>query len=491
MIAGVKGYHIVTGYAITILLPRLLGSPEIFGLYSKVIAALAIINNVLTAATLQSVSKLVSEDEAQGASVFRPLLALQIGLGGLVSLALFTAAPLIADFHRDPALLPLFRVVAIVPLCYSTYAAAEGYLNGRHRFMQQAKLGAAFYSFRTAGILGGAALLGAGALGTMQGLTAAAVASALVALAFVGVGTRGAAPQYRRWIGFMAPLWLYHAVVSAILELDIQVLAKILAELALASGASEASASAVANTQAGFYHAAQTFAFVPYQLTLAMTFVVFPKVSRATTSGDEEEVRRTIRGALRVSLLAVLSVAAPLAGAADGVMRLAYPDEYLAGAPALEVLSFGIVACSLFAVAGAILSSAGRPFVTALIAIAGLVVSVTGTALLVRQAGVGEGALAAAALGSSLGMGVAFVLSGVVIHLRFRTLFPPASVVRAAAAAVAAFYAARFVPHGTELGAIGALAAGFTVYLIALVALREITAADRSAIEAVLRRRPG
>ena len=86
-------------------------------------------------------------------------------------------------------------------------------------------------------------------------------------------------------------------------------------------------------------------------------------------------------------------------------------------------------------------------------------------------------------------MAVAFVLSGAVIQLRFRALVPPASVVRAAAAAGAAFFAARLVPHATELGAVGALAAGFAVYLIALVALREITAADRSAIETVLRRR--
>jgi len=172
------------------------------------------------------------------------------------------------------------------------------------------------------------------------------------------------------------------------------------------------------------------------------------------------------------------------------VMRLAYPDEYLAGAPALEVLSFGIVACSLFAVAGAILSSAGRPLVTALIAVTGLVVSVTAIRVLVRQVGIDEGALTAAALGTTLGMGVAFLLSGVVVYLRFRTLFPPASVVRAAAAAAAGFAAARSVPHGTELGAVGALAAGFAVYLLVLFALREITPADRSAMRAVLHRRP-
>lgn len=489
VIAGVKGYHIVTGYAITIVLPRLLGSPEIFGLYSKVSAALALITNVLTAATLQSVSKFISEDEQRSGPVFRPLLALQLGLGALVSTALFAAAPKIAEFHRDPELLRLMRIVAIVPFCYAAYAAAGGYLNGRHRFLRQAKLDAAFYSFRFVGILGGAALLGHGALGPIGGLATAAVLSGLFALVFSGVGSRAAMPQIRRWLSFMAPLWLYHAVVNAILELDIQVLAKTVSELALASGASEASASAVANTHAGFYHAAQTFAFVPYQLMLAMTAIVFPIIARATSTGNENEVRETIRSAMRVSLLALLSVTAPLAGAADGVMLLAYPDEYLAGAPALEVLSFGIVACALFVVAGTVLSSAGRPLATALIAIVGLIVSVTSTWLFVRHVGIGEDTLAAAALGSSLGMGVAFLLSGLAVHLRFHTLFPPASVLRATAAAAAGFAAARLVPHASPPGALAALVAGFAVYTIALLLLGEITPADRTALRAIVHQR--
>src|SRR5690606_7040209 len=42
-IAGAKAWHILTGYGVAVLLPRILGSPDVFGLYSKVMAALAIL----------------------------------------------------------------------------------------------------------------------------------------------------------------------------------------------------------------------------------------------------------------------------------------------------------------------------------------------------------------------------------------------------------------------------------------------------------------
>lgn len=46
------------------------------------------------------------------------------------------------------------------------------------------------------------------------------------------------------------------------------------------------------NAMVGVYKAAQTFAFLPYQLLLSVTFVVFPIVNRATLEGT-----KTPRGA--------------------------------------------------------------------------------------------------------------------------------------------------------------------------------------------------
>ena len=91
------------------------------------------------------------------------------------------------------------------------------------------------------------------------------------------------------------------------------------------------------------------------------------------------------------------------------------------------------------------------------------------------------------ALATSLGMTIAFVLSGIAVWLRFRALLPGLSVVRALVAAALAATVAHFVPHATRFTALGALAAGFVVYLVALFALREVRPSELAA----LRRRRG
>ena len=51
---------------------------------------------------------------------------------------------------------------------------------------------------------------------------------------------------------------------------------------------------------------------------------------------DRAAMQGTLRTSLRFSWLVLLALAAPLSGAAQGVLRLAYPPDYLAAAPALR-----------------------------------------------------------------------------------------------------------------------------------------------------------
>lgn len=485
-IAGAKVYFILTSYAVQLLLPRLLGSPEEFGLYAKAMAAVSILNNVLIAATIQSVSKFVSQHEERSPAILRQALKLQLFVGGALAAALFFVAPLIGDFHHDEAIVPLMQVASVVVFAYALYATMVGSLNGRRLFQRQAGLDGTFSTLRTAGILGGAALLGWGALGPLTGFAAAATGISIAAMFVVGFGGRGEPLPLKTWAAFMMPIWLYQGLLNGMLQLDVQVLAKTVTELGVAAGSADPSAEA--NRYVGFYRAAQTFAFVPYQLILSMTFIVFPMVSKAMASGDEAAARKTIRGATRFSLLVLLSIAAPIAGAADGVMRIAYPDEYLAGAPALGILVFGVACFALFVIAATILTSAGRPSLAAMIGAVGLAIVVAGNFFLVRRAGLGEGTLPAAALGTSLGMAVAFVLAAAAVYERFKTFVAPMTFARALGAGAVAYAVAHHVPHASRLLAIGALAAGFFAFLATLFALRELTGTDIRAVKKMLKR---
>jgi stage V sporulation protein B len=486
-IAGAKGYFIVSSYAVQLLLPRIFGEAKEFGLYSATMSGVAILTNVLIVATIQSVSKFVSEDEARAAVTLRQGLRVQTLLGGALALGLFVFAPVIARLLLDDQLTRLIRVASIVVFAYALYAAIVGSLNGKHLFTQQARLDVTFSTLRTGGILVGAAL-GFGAIGAVAGFATAAATILSISLIWIGLGRRGEPIPLRRWIGFMAPIWTYQICLNGILMIDLQVLKRTATEIAFASATTGQAAVDLANQYVGYYRAAQTFAFVPYQLIISMTFVVFPMISKATSIGNREAARSTIQHAMRLSLLLLLLVAAPTSGAARGVMRLAYPADYLAGASALSTLVFGVAAFALFAVAATAISGAGKPSVAAMIAGVSLLAVVVANRILVMRAGLGEQMLEAAATGTTIGMIIALLLSAWVIYRLFGVFIPPATWFRAALAAGAGFCAASAVPTDSRAMAVVALGLGFVSSVAVLVITRELTSDDWHALRRIVRR---
>ncbi len=489
-IAGAKGYFIFTSYAVQLLLPRIFGEAKEFGLYSATMSGVAILTNVLIVATIQSVSKFVSEDEARAEVTLRQGLRIQALVGGTLALALFLFAPAIAGLLLDGQLTRLLRIASIVVFAYALYAAVVGSLNGRHWFAKQARLDVTFSTLRTVGILGGA-LLGFGAMGAVAGFATAAASIVSISLIWIGFGEPGISGEKirrRRWIGFMAPIWTYQICLNGILMIDLQVLKRTATEFAFTSAANSQAAVDLANQYVGYYRAAQTFAFVPYQLIISMTFVVFPMISKATSLGNREAARSTIQHAMRLSLLLLLSVAAPISGTAEGLMRLAYPTDYLVGAPALSILVFGVAAFALFAVGATAISGAGKPSVAALIAGVSLLVVVVANRLLLVRAGLGELTLEAAATGTVIGMLVALSLSAWVIHRSFGVFIPVSTWARAALAAGAGYGVSAAIPDDSALKSLLALALGFLSALAVLVVTRELTRDDWRALRRIIRR---
>lgn len=487
--SGSKLYFVLAGYVVQLSLPRLLGSPEVFGFFSSAMSLVSILNNVLISATIQVVSKRVSEDASRAPQTLREALVLQLAvglsLGGLLAVG---AGPLASEVMLDPLLAPVFRLAAIVVISYALYAALIGALNGKQEFLRQAKFDVTYTTLRSAGMLGAAAL-GLGAIGAFAGFAFAAVLVLTAALTFVGIGRSGGTRAWRGWIALMAPLWLYQFCLNVVLQIDTSLLKRTVAELALDAGATAAAAAELASRHVGFYRAAQTFAFVPYQLILSVAFVIFPMVSEATSLGRDDDARRYIRGALRFSLLVLLAIAAPIAGAAESVLRLVYPSAYLAGGPALGVLSLGMVCFALFVIGATIVSGAGRPGVAATIACIAVAIVIAANLILVRVVGLGEHTLLAAASGTSLGTAFALGAIGLVVFLRFRAFIPPLTAARALAAGAVAFWAARLVPAETKLTSLLALIAGAGGYAVTLVLTRELGRADWQAVERVLRGR--
>jgi stage V sporulation protein B len=477
-ITGSKLYFLIAGYAVQLKLPGLLGSPEAFGLYAAALSFVSILNNVMVNATIQVVSKRVSADPKRAPGTLRQALELQLGLGLSLAALLFFGAPILArSVLLDPLLTPLFRLGALIVLAYSLYSVPIGALNGQQNFLGQARFDATYTTLRTIGILGAAAL-GFGAVGAFAGFAGASLGVLAISLLVVGLGRSGGRTPLAGWFAFMAPLWLYQLCVSMIMQVDVMLLKRSVAALAQAGGLQLTAAADLASRYVGFYRAAQTFAFVPHQLIISVSFVVFPMVSQALSLGDESAARSYIGNALRFSLLVLLAVAAPIAGAAGGVMRLVYPSAYASGAPALAILALAMVFFALFTIGATIMTGAGRPGLAALVAVIAVSAVIAGNLGFVRLAGIGERTLPAAALGTCIGTLIALAAIGGAVYARFRTFIAPLTALRAGLAAGAAFAVATLLPGQTRLATLFALVLAGATYLLVLTLSGELTRND-------------
>jgi O-antigen/teichoic acid export membrane protein len=494
-VGAAKVLFILSGLSIQLVVPRLLGSPERYGLLTAATTALAIVTNTLTTTLVQTTSKLASStDPADLGAVEQASLrhgaALGVGIGALFALL---AWPVATYLLRDPLVMPLLALGGLVIAAYAVYSTSIGILNGRRTFARQARLDATFSTVRALAWIGGAAL-GLGALGVMSGFAAGAVLIAAIAFASVRVASSGRAgstslPDFGgRFLRTLLPLAAMQLALNGVLQLDVEVLKGLLAHLAVAAGSTALEAAERASFEVGCYRGAQQLAFLPYQLSIAVTLVLFPVVAHARQAKDEAAARAATNGALRFTLLALVAMEAPLVAGGANAMRLILPDEFAAGADALPVLALGQVAFALFALCATVLAGAGELRAATTAAVLGLVAMLGAAAGGVLLVGIEGPVRIAAAAGSALGAAVALGVALRGLSLSLGVGFPWLVAARALASGVAAVALGRMVPGTGIVATAGAVVVAMLVYALGLTLLGELGRAELALIRRVARR---
>ena len=484
-----KAWFVVTGFAQPLLLTRFLGT-EGFGLYGVVLNSVSILNNVVVAGSIQAMSHAVTEG---GASALRRGILIHIALGALLGGGFALAAGLLGrDVLHDPSLPPLLRVGSIVVANYTVYAALVGALNGRRRFVAQAGLDMTFAALRT-----GLILVAAWAFGVRGALSGFALASGIIlvtALALTSGDLRGraeaSAPREdfaafsRKYLRFFAPVLVYQLALNLVLQVDLLVLKGTLARV------TDATPEAI-NRLAGVYKAAQTFAFLPYQLMIAVTFVAFPVVSRATLDGDRETTRSFVHGAVRFSAMALGAALSVLAGLPLGVLRLAYKPEFHVGAGALRVLALGQGAFTLSVIGTTIILAAGRTgAATGLMAFT-LAAVVAGDVAGILLSSGGVSALVGTAAGTATACALGLAAVGVYVHRNFGGFIALKTALRVALCTVVAAFAAGSLPLSGKVGTLIAAAVTVAIYAALLIVTGELGSEEAAMARRIVARRRG
>ncbi len=488
LVTVAKLLFIALGFVVQFGLPRALGSVEEYGLLSTAITFTVILTNAMTIAMVQTASKLVAESDAR--SIARPIAVRHLAVASLLAAVVLGGAAFFAStVLGNVALTPLIQLASVVVVAYALYATAIGVLNGARRFAWQARLDATFSVVRTLGLLGGALALGV-ALSAMAGFASAAVTMAIVGVVVARLYARpeGTVPPLRVHLGVLLPIALYQLALNGLLQLDLTLLAAGTTLGARGLGAAEEAAAAAGASAAGIYRVAQTLSFVPYQLMTSVTLVLFPLVAHASRAGDDEEARRTVKDALRFSLLVIVLLLAPLAGASRGAVAIAFPSRYAEAASVVPILALAQLFFGIGVIQATVLVGRGRLWRTVSLVVGALVIAIAGC-LFAWSLPI-EDRIGATAGATALGC-VAFALLGAyALRVEVGVALEPKTVLRVALAAVAALVTARVVPQSSAILGLGALGLGALAYALVLGVSGELGERER-AILARLRARIG
>jgi O-antigen/teichoic acid export membrane protein len=508
-LVGNNVLFIFAGMLLQFGLPSAL-SRSAFGAYTTINGIASWINGVVVTGTIQMVSKFTAAEPEKARAFQRAGLRLHLGLAIVIALGFFAAAPLVAWLLHDPTKTAPIMLAGLISAIYAVYAVFVGTANGLKQLGKQAALSTIFAYVRAA-LMVGMAVAGLGLLGVISGWIAAAVLILLLAVVWIGMpGREGpvAAAPVKPMAKFFLGVAVYFVLFNLLMFVDTFLLKRLITEHYTAHAGELSAAfarvlpwathtsgyhvveSVLADVQVGYYGAVQNLARLSYQVTLAAAFAVFPLMSRATFDGDPDLARRYVGITIRYTMIGAAAIAVAMIANPGDVLGLVYaPDFVERGASALPYLAIGNIAFSVIAGAAAILNSAGQTRTAAILAGLTLVIAIAGNYVAIPLAAERGIALEVAAAVTGGAMVIGAILYGIVLYRRFGAFVPPLSVVRVAAATAIATVAGHALPlHGKVMTLVKA-AAVVVVFLVVLVATRELGARDVEAIKAVRRKR--
>ena len=489
-VAFAKVYFIVVGLVQQIALPRLLGLDG-YGALASVLSIAGITYNPVTTTSIQSVSRAIAQATPETeAGTIRRVFTLHAVFALLLAAGFFLLAPFIARSVGAAHVVTPLRILSAVMLLYGMYTPLIGVLNGQRKFVLQASLDIVAGTLRTIGLIVGAFLLGRRGLG-VEGATAGfAVGAVLIlasALLLVGIGRAGrSAITARQHLLFALPVLLGQVLFNLLLQADLTLLRRFASQAAVAHGLP----ATAADPLVGAYRATQLFSFLPYQLLIAVTFILFPMLATAARDGDREAVARYVRTGVRLALVLAGLMVSVTAGLSDRLLFLVFGSEAAAlGGSSLELLAVGFGGFAIFGVLTTVLNSLKHERESVIVTGVAVTLVVALCYWRVRGAPFGPDLLLYTAQATAAGLFVATLSAAYFVHRAAGAVAPPLSLLRVLLAAAIATSVGRVLPHSAKI--VTPVYAGLVavVYVVLLLLTRELGARDLATIRAVVSKR--
>lgn len=485
-----KVYFILQGLAQQILLPRVLGLNG-YGALASVLSAASIAYNPIVTTSIQGVSRAVARvTPEEQPSVVRRVLAVHAGFAALSAVAFGLLAPVIAGFMRAPHIENTLRIVSLVLLFYGLYSPLIGVLNGKRRFVAQATFDIVSATLRTMTlvIVGGlAARWGRGVEGAVLGFVGVTVIVFVAASFVVGFGKTGVlGPTASQHVAYIAPLFAAQVLLNLLLQADLTLLRRFAGDAASTAHLP----ATVSDPLVGAYRATQLFAFLPYQLLVSVTFILFPMLARADRQQDRKVVAAYVSTGVRIAFLVAGLLVSVTSGLSGPLLRLVYSREVAAlGAHAMQFLTIGFGAFAILGVLTSVLASLGKERAAAALTGAAFLLVVVLCFAWASGSALDETLLVRTALSTSAGLVCATILAALLVRRVAGAVVPYRTVLSTLGSLAVAIMVGRFFPQGGPAWTIVASVVVASVYGMLLVATGELGRRDWEVVRAVASRR--
>lgn len=489
-VAGAKVYFILLGLVQQIVLPRVLGLNG-YGALSRVLSLASITYNPITTMSIQAVSRTVVQATPEELpATLRKVITLHAAFGVAVAAAFALASPWLAATAGASHVEGPLRILSGVLLVYAIYTPLIGVANGQKRFLVQAGFDVLSATLRTVGLVLGAIVASrsvhGGPTGSAVGFVVSGVVVLVLAASVIGVGRAGITSfKLSRYVGLAVPLLLGQVLLNVLFQADLTMLGRFASEGAIRAGLPLERADALV----GAYRATQLFSLLPYQILIAITFILFPMLATAANSRDSDAIARYVRTGLRLSLIIVGAMVSVTSGLAPRLLALLFGAEAAAlGGRALSLLALGFGAFAIFGILTTVLNSLGRERQSMWVTGFAVVVVVSLCFGRARGAAPGEELLWLTAQATATGLAGATLVAAWLVYRAAGALVPPLTLLRTVAAlAVAALLARVAFPAG-KLMTLVAAAVTPCFYMAVLIATRELGRADLDIVRRVVKR---
>jgi stage V sporulation protein B len=489
-VAFAKVYFIFVGLVQQIALPRLLGLDG-YGALASALSIAGITYNPVTTTSIQSVSRAVAQSTPETqAGTIRRVFTVHAVFAVLLAGGFFSLAPTIAEMMGARHVVGSLRILSGVMLMYGLYTPLIGVLNGQRKFVSQAALDVIAGTLRTVGLITGAFVFAPYHL-AVEGATGGFVVGACLiltaALFLVGIGKRGKSSiSVRAHLIFALPVLLGQVLFNLLLQADLTLLRRFASQAALAHGLP----AAAADPLVGAYRATQFFSFLPYQLLIAVTFILFPMLASAARDGDRAAVARYVRTGVRLALVLAGMMVSVTAGLSDQLLYLVFGAEAASlGGASLQLLAIGFGGFAIFGVLTTVLNSLKHERESVIVTGVAVTLVITLCYLRVRGAPFGAHLLLYTAQATAAGLFVATLSAAFFVYRAAGAVAPPLTLVRVLLGVGVAATLGRLLPHAGKIVTPVYAVLVALAYLLILLVTRELAAADLVTWRAVAAKR--